>query len=431
MPEPLASFYCLECEMLVGPLDKCPVCELQTLNTGDLPQKAKPPPDSELLGQEFGGCQVQQVLSRRSVWITAQGVQTALNRPALVKLYPLSKLLLPHIRRTVHAARKVASLSHPSIAQVYKVGVRDLFLFIVLQHFRGPTLRDRLSGSPPSPQEAEALFKQIAEGMRLAHNEGLIHGDLKPENIHLDDRGTPKISDFGTPTGTVEFSEPEETVDCQFYWSPERWLAKDIDARADLYSLGVIFYEMLCGSRPFEVREPQKLMFAHVNLPPAPPAQVRPAVPRELSAVAMKLLEKDPEQRYATVKDLLDDLQRYESRAAVRATQEAVRTVRCKLCDTENPAGEIYCHVCQEPIAGKRPTIRIADNPDEFQCNICQRYVPRGSAACPNCMNAVCPRCGSGVSAGSNGLCPACVKASPPSDAGLLKKMTEFFRKKK
>jgi serine/threonine protein kinase len=406
--------------MLVGPLDKCPVCEMQTLNLSVLPQRAEIPADASVVGQEFGGCEVHQVVSRDACSLTCRAVQVSLNRPATLKLFPLSKTLLPHIRQTVHAARKVASVNHPAIAQIFKVGVRDQILFIAVQ-VGEKTLRDRLKAVTPA--EAIPLFRQISEGLRFAHNEGLIHGDLKPEHVYIDEKGQCKITNFGLPIGA------EEESTCRFYWPPERWLAKDIDARADMYSLGVIFYELLCGVRPFEVQEPEKLMFAHVNLPPAPPQQVRPGVPRELGHIVLKLLEKDPESRYATAKDLLDDLQRFESKSSVKAHEERGKKAVCKLCETENSIDEIYCTFCKEPLSGKRPEVTFAESEHEFICNVCKRRVDCSSAACGNCMNPVC-RCRKGTVTGASGLCPTCEAARPP-DKGLLKKMTDFFRKKK
>lgn len=422
MPQTQDSCYCLECEMLVGPLDKCPVCEMQTLNLSVLPQRAEMPSELSLVGQDFGGCQIRHVVSKDACSFTCRAVQVSLNRPATLRLIPLSKVLLPHIRQTVHAARKVASLNHHAIAQIFKVGVRDRILFIAIQ-LGEKTLRDRLKVKPLSPADALPVMRQIAEGLRFAHNEGLIHGDLKPDDIYVDEKGDCKITNFSTPT------TEEDAPTCRFYWPPERWLAKDIDARADMYSLGVVYYELLCGVRPFEVDEPEKLMFAHVNLPPAPPHQVRAHIPRELGHIVMKLLEKDPESRYATAKELIDDLKRFDAKVSVKAHEERGKKTACPLCETENSMDDVYCSFCKEPLSGTRPEVQFAENNDEFICDVCKRRVDRSSAACGNCMNPVC-RCRRGTVTGASGLCPRCEAARPP-DKGLLKKMTDFFRKKK
>jgi hypothetical protein len=421
-PETQASFYCLECEMLVGPMGKCPVCEMQTINLSGLPAKAELPAKEALLGQEFGGCEIRDVGERDALSVTCRAQQVSLNRPATLKIYPLSKLLLPVIRQTVVAARRMASLSHPCIAPIYKVGVRDSLLFVALP-LAERTLKDHLASRPIDPPGALAILKQIAEGVRFAHNEGLLHGNLRPENILVDAQGQCKIFNFGAPV--------DDSVDSQFYWPPERWLAKEVDGRGDLYSLGLIFYQMLCGFRPFEVREPDKLMFAHVNLTPSAPYQVRSTIPRGLSAIAMKLLEKDPESRYPTGKDLMDDITRYEANLSVRAHQERQKTVLCKLCETENAVDEVYCTFCKEPLSGRRPTVRVGQRSDEFQCDVCKRFIVRGAAACGNCMSPVCTRCRTGTRSDSaRGFCPRC-EAEVPKDPGLLKKMTDFFRKKK
>jgi len=255
---------------------------------------------SELLG---GGGMAQVFLARDEV----------LERDVAIKVlrgqYAEDEEFVERFRRE---ALGVASLSHPNIVQVYDRGVsEDGRYYIAMEYVPGGTLKDRIVREGPlSPDTASAVAVQIADALGAAHERGLIHRDVKPQNVLVTASGDVKVADFGIARAAAAdvISRTSAVLGTARYMSPEQAMGQEVGPPSDLYSLGVVLYEMLTGEVPFEADTPVAVSMKHVNEPPRPPREIRGDIPEELEAVVLKLLAKDPGARYASAAALVADL---------------------------------------------------------------------------------------------------------------------------
>ena len=211
-------------------------------------------------------------------------------------------------------ALSAASLSHPNIVQVYDRGeTEEGASYIAMEYVPGGTLKKRISdGGPLEAAEAAALGAHVAEALGAAHDRGMVHRDIKPQNVLLTARGEAKVADFGIAraTSSVTISQTGSVMGTAGYMSPEQALGKPATPKSDLYSLGVVLYETLTGELPYTAENPIAVSMKHVNEPLRPPREVNPRIPEGMNALVTKLLAKDPEDRYASADDLADDLWR-------------------------------------------------------------------------------------------------------------------------
>jgi serine/threonine-protein kinase len=209
------------------------------------------------------------------------------------------------VTRFRHEAIAVARLSHPSIVNVYDTCSDDGVEAIVMELVRGHTLRDRLDEGPIDPWVAANIAAQVAGALSVAHAAGLVHRDIKPANILLSEDGRVKVGDFGIAKAaeSADLTQEGSFLGTAKYLAPEQVEAKPVDGRTDLYSLGIVLYEMLCGRVPFEADTSSSTALARLHSDPARPRLVRAGVPRELEAITMRLLARDPDGRYPTATD--------------------------------------------------------------------------------------------------------------------------------
>jgi len=215
-------------------------------------------------------------------------------------------------------ARLAGALNHPNVLAVYDVGERDGNPYLVSELLEGESLRERLSAGPLSQTKALSIALQIAQGLEAAHQKGIVHRDLKPENVFLTSGGTVKILDFGIakllptrestlPGGALlPHTKPGALVGTLAYMSPEQMCGDEVDARADLFSLGCVLYEMLCGRRPFGGKTAMETGAAILHDEPAP---LPPDVPRRLSRLVEHCLEKRARDRFQSARDFIFALQ--------------------------------------------------------------------------------------------------------------------------
>src|SRR5918997_6315542 len=215
-------------------------------------------------------------------------------------------------------ARSAARLNHPNIVSVYDQGrSEDGTYYIAMEHVPGGTLKDRVLGEAAlDPRAATEFASQIAQALGHAHEHGVIHRDIKSRNILLTQAGYAKVADFGiarAATATTTSSRPDPILGTPGYISPEQAMGKPAGPHSDLYSLGVVLYEMLTGTLPYSGEDPASMAFQHVHGPLRSPREANPDVPEPLNALTAKLLAKDPEDRHASAAELADDLERVRS----------------------------------------------------------------------------------------------------------------------
>lgn len=277
-----------------------------------------------MLGTVFiGRYKVTEELGRGGMGIVYKGVDPALDRAVAIKVLPPKKLSQKKaIQRFLREARVSARLDHPHIIKIYDIGEEEGIYHIVMEYVSGKTLRDIIEEREKINEinitSMTKLFRQICQAIDYAHNLKIVHRDIKPENIMVTSDGNAKVMDFGLAVleDRHSITEVGAVMGTIAYFSPEQAKGELADYRSDIYSLGIIFYEMLTNFLPFEATNPSDMIQKHLNAIPQPPSRKNPDITTNLDDIILRALRKNPEERFLNIQEMIRELEKpYEKGA--------------------------------------------------------------------------------------------------------------------
>jgi eukaryotic-like serine/threonine-protein kinase len=242
-----------------------------------------------------------------------------IGRTVAIKLFPSELASGEGRERFIKEARVVGQISHPSIVALHDMGIEESTStpYLVMEYVEGQPLERLLDkGSIPYPR-ACAWTAEVASALAVAHRKGIIHGDVKPANILIGEEGRVKLTDFGMARLASRDSVDSPLLGTPAYWCPEQILGKPQDARSDIFSLGVVLYEMITGNRPFDSDSLQGICSRVLSSTPLPPSHTNPSLPAGLNELVAACLAKDPAHRSNSADDLADDLYAFARRKPV------------------------------------------------------------------------------------------------------------------
>jgi len=332
---PETSRYCADCGSRLGPPAKADV-----LRTITIPARAKTLSPGEVFGEKY---KILGELGRGGMGEVYLAEDTALGRKVALKILPEETYKNPEARqRFIREAKAAAALDHPYICSVHEVGEAEDRLFFVMEYIEGQTLRDRIARGPLPLQQTLQVASEAGEALQAAHDKGLVHRDIKPANLMLMEKGHTKVMDFGLakPIAGVEgagapgellttLTEVGAAPGTPAYMSPEQLQGKPLDQKTDIFSFGVVLYEMLTGVHPFKRETGFTTVSAILNEGPRPIADFNKDIPAPLQQIINGMLAKDAAQRYASFHDVVSDIRKVQANLPVSwAGKKFFRQVR-------------------------------------------------------------------------------------------------------
>jgi len=325
------TFFCGKCATPLASSKEFHVSQTKTLLT-----PLKVPAKGTILAGKY---RILEELGHGGMGIVYKADDMKLRRAVAIKFLPPELNANPEAReRFIQEARAAAALSHPNICTIHEVDESEGKPFIVMEYIEGEDLRQKVKKGPLPIEEALDITIQAAEGLEKAHQKGIVHRDIKSANIMVTESGQVKIMDFGLAKlrGGSSLTGEGATIGTVAYMSPEQARGDKVDGRTDIWSLGVVLYEMLTGELPFRGERDVSLLYSIVHEPPRSLKDKKPPVPAELQRVIERTLDKNPDSRYPTAAEMKKDIVRYQD--ALKAEAAGVFNLRSLLKRLRRPA---------------------------------------------------------------------------------------------
>ncbi|MEJ2212202.1 MAG: serine/threonine-protein kinase, partial [Anaerolineae bacterium] len=267
----------------------------------------------EYIGRRLGAYQIVEQIGRGGMATVFKAYQPSMDRYVAIKILP-SHLTEDEsfVGRFTREARTLARLEHPHILPVHDYGEQDGITYLVMRYVEAGTLKDLIARKGPMELEKAAqVMSEVGRALDYAHSQGVVHRDIKPSNILIDPQGNTFLTDFGIAklvAETAQFTASGAIIGTPAYMSPEQCMAQPVDHRCDIYSLGVVLYELVTGQVPFEAETPVAVLLKHVHGPLPLPRQVVEDLPEAVERVILKAMAKAPEDRFQSVGAMIDAL---------------------------------------------------------------------------------------------------------------------------
>jgi len=279
-----------------------------------------------MIGKTVSHYKILEKLGQGGMGIVYKAQDTKLDRFVALKFLP------PHIseneeekKRFIQEAKAASALQHHNICTIHEINeTDDEQLFLCMDYYEGETLKDKIESGPLEEEETINIAVQIAQGLAKAHEKGIVHRDIKPANIMITDDGVVKILDFGLAklAGQTKLTKSGSTLGTVAYMSPEQARSEQVDHRTDIWSLGVLFFEMLSGQLPYKGEYEHAIIYSIINEDAESLSVVKPDVSQEISQIVEKALIKEPDNRYLQANDLLKDIQKLAKKLELGISEE-------------------------------------------------------------------------------------------------------------
>lgn len=335
--------------LTTGPLGgMCPRCLIsEGLDDSTLPLDETARISGPVFTRSFGGYELLEEVARGGMGIVYRARQASLGRIVAVKVLSAGEFASPeYVQRFRTEATAAARLQHPNIVAIHEVGNHQGVQFFSMDYVEGPSLTAFVGGKPLAAGKCVAILRALTEGIRFAHQNGILHRDLKPSNVLIDPFGEPRLTDFGLAkemAGNSDLTITGQVLGTPGYMAPEQADPKfgPLSAASDVYSLGAILYFMLTARPPFVSGSLHETLRQVIETDPVKPRLLNSAAPTDLETICLKCLEKDPARRYATAKELVDELDRFSAGRPIQARPIGKLEVVWRWCRREPAAASL------------------------------------------------------------------------------------------